>query len=367
LKKVNVGIIGCGNISGIYFENLINTFANINVYACADIQEVAVKKASEEWNVSIMTVAEMMACDEIEIIVNLTTPQSHFELCKLSLESGKHVYVEKPLSLTFEEGLELVKLAEAKGLMLGGAPDTFLGAGIQTSRKLIDDGFIGEPIGATAFMMCRGHESWHPAPEFYYKKGGGPMFDMGPYYLTALVNLVGGVSEVSGMTGMSFPTRTITSEPLFGTVVDVEVPTHVNGLLRFANGAIGTIITSFDVSKHSMPFIEIYGTGGSISVPDPNTFGGPVLLSTMDGSGYKEVPLTHIYAENSRGLGVADMAQCIIDGNLNNRASGYLTNHVLEIMCAMDSSNALKQTHEMKTTYAPIAPLPGDLVKGFVK
>ena len=366
MRKVNVGVIGCGNISGIYFENLINTFANVNVYACADIVVEAAQKASEEWKVPILSVAEMMACDEIEIILNLTTPQSHYDLCKQALEAGKHVYVEKPLSLTFEEGLALVKLAEEKNLMLGGAPDTFLGAGIQTSRKLIDDGFIGTPIGATAFMMCRGHESWHPAPEFYYKKGGGPMFDMGPYYLTALINLMGSVTEVSGMTSMSFPTRTITSEPLFGTVVDVEVPTHVNGLLRFENGAIGTIITSFDVSKHSLPFIEIYGTQGSIKVPDPNTFGGPVMLSTMDGSGYKEIPLTHIYAENSRGLGVADMAQCVIDGNLNNRACGYLTNHVLEIMCAMDTSNATKQTYEMKTHSKKTPPLPGDLVKGFV-
>jgi predicted dehydrogenase len=367
LKKVNVGIIGCGNISGIYFENLIHKFSNVTVYACADISEKAVEEASEKWGVPIMSVAEMMTCDEIEIILNLTTPQSHYELCKSALESGKHVYVEKPLSLTFAEGLELVQLAESKELMIGGAPDTFLGAGIQTCRKLIDDGYIGQPVGATATMMCPGHEGWHPAPEFYYKKGGGPMFDMGPYYLTALVNLMGGVTGVSGMTNTSFETRTITSEPLFGTIIDVEVPTHVAGLLRFENGAVGTITTSFDVSNHSLPFIEIYGTAGTIQVPDPNTFDGPIMLSTMDGSGFKEIPLTHIYAENSRGFGVADMAQCIINGNLNSRASGYLTNHVLEIMCAIDLSNDTKRAYEMKTSYKKASPLPTGLVMGFVE
>jgi predicted dehydrogenase len=232
---------------------------------------------------------------------------------------------------------------------------------------LIDDGYIGQVVGATATMMCRGHEGWHPAPEFYYKEGGGPMFDMGPYYLTALINLMGGVSEVSGITNTTFSTRTITSEPLFGTVIDVEVPTHVAGLLRFENGAVGTITTSFDVSNHSLPFIEIYGTEGTIQVPDPNTFGGPVMLSTMDGSGFKEIPLTHIYAENSRGLGVADMAQCIINDNLDSRASGGLTNHVLEIMCAIDLSNDTKKTYEMKTSYKKTSPLPTGLVMGSVE
>jgi predicted dehydrogenase len=302
----------------------------------------------------------------IEIILNITTPQSHYSVCRLALESGKHVYVEKPLSLEFEDGLQLRALAKEKGLLLGGAPDTFLGAGIQTCRKLIDNDFIGRPVGATAFMLCHGHESWHPSPEFYYKKGGGPMFDMGPYYLTALVTLIGRVCEVSGMAATSFPERTITSAPKFGTRVEVEVPTHVCGLLRFENGAVGNIITSFDTWNSTLPRIEIYGTLGTLIVPDPNRFGGPVLLSTLDGGGFREIPLTHGYAENSRGIGVSDMAACILDGRTDNRASGDLAAHVLEIMCGIHTSNELKKAYVMKTKYAGSKPLDGALVKGMV-
>ena len=365
MKKINVGIVGCGNISSIYFENLKNTFLNTNVYACADINPDAANTASEKWEVPVMTVDEMMACKDIEIIVNLTTPQSHYSICKQALLAGKHTHTEKPLSLSFEEGCELVKLAEEKSLMLGGAPDTFMGAGIQTCRKLIDDGFIGDLVGATAFLLCQGHEGWHPSPEFYYQFGGGPMFDMGPYYLTALVNLLGGVTELHGMTSMTYPTRTVTSKPKFGTIVEVEVPTHVNGLLRFESGAIGNIITSFDVRKTTLPCIEVYGTAGTLIVPDPNGFGGPVRLMTKNGGPeFKEIPYTHIYPENSRGIGVADMAQCIIDGNLNNRASGCLANHVLEIMSGIHVSNDTKKSYMMTTKYERNAPMPTNLIKG---
>ncbi|HOV69143.1 MAG TPA: Gfo/Idh/MocA family oxidoreductase [Clostridia bacterium] len=363
---INVGIIGCGNISGIYFDNLINVFQNTNVYACADINPQAAKAASEKWNVPVLSVDDMLACPDIRIILNLTTPGAHFDLCKRALENGKNVYVEKPLSLKFEQGCELVELAQSKGLLLGGAPDTFLGGGLQTCRKLIDDGFIGEPIGATAFMMCHGHESWHPSPEFYYKSGGGPMFDMGPYYLTALVFLLGSVIEVAGLTNKTFEKRTITSQPKYGQVIDVEVPTYVAGLLRFENGGIGTIITSFDVWNSTLPRIEIYGTKGSLIVPDPNTFGGPVLLSTLDGGGFKEIPLTHIYAENSRGIGVSDMAACILDNRTDNRASGRLANHVLEIMSAIHTASDEKIIYKIKTKINKPNSMPSDLIKGQV-
>ncbi|MGI6773235.1 MAG: Gfo/Idh/MocA family protein [Acutalibacteraceae bacterium] len=363
---VNVGVIGCGNISGIYFSNLINLFQNTNVFACADIRPERAQAASEKWNIPVMSNEEMMNCPDIQIILNITTPDAHYSLCKQALESGKNVHVEKPLSLTFEQGCELTALAKEKGLLLGGAPDTFMGAGIQTCRKLIDNDFIGEPIGATAFMLCHGHEGWHPSPEFYYQYGGGPMFDMGPYYLTALAFLMGSVTEVTGLTSKPFEQRIITSQPKYGKIIDVEVPTTVAGLLRFENGAVASIITSFDVWKSTLPRIEIYGTKGTLIVPDPNTFGGPVLLSTLDGSGFKEIPLTHGYAENSRGLGVADMARCVMEGRKDNRASGELANHVLEIMSAIHKANDEKIIYKMKTRINKPAPLPNDLLKGQV-
>lgn len=367
MKKVKIGVVGCGNISGIYFENLTKVFANTEVFACADLNDERAKNAAEKYEISkIMTLDEILKCNDIEIILNITTPQCHYDICKKALLAGKHVYVEKPLSLSFEQGCELVNLADEKNLMIGGAPDTFLGGGIQTCRKLIDDGYIGDPVAATAFMVCHGHESWHPDPEFYYKKGGGPMFDMGPYYLTALVNLLGSAKTICGMTNISFPQRTITSTPKYGTIIDVEVPTHVAGTIRFNSGVIATVIQSFDVWENSLPRIEIYGTRGTIKVPDPNSFGGPVFVSTLDGSGFKEIPLSHNYFENSRGIGVADMAQCIIDGG-KNRANGELTNHVLEIMCGFHQSNDESKYYEMKSECDKPQALPLGVLKGNIK
>ncbi len=263
----------------------------------------------------------MLNNDEIEIVINLTIPASHAEVSKAVLSHGKSAYSEKPLALTTADGKSILDLATEKGLRMGCAPDTFLGAGIQTCRKLIDDGWIGEPIAASAFMTNHGHESWHPDPEFYYQLGGGPMLDMGPYYLTALVNLMGPVVRVTGSARATFAQRTITSAPKYGKVIDVEVPTHVMGVLDFANGAIANVLTTFDVWSASLPFIEIYGTQGTLSVPDPNTFGGPVKVRRYSDKEWSEIPLTHPYAQNSRGLGVADMATAIVSGR-PHRASG---------------------------------------------
>ncbi len=367
MSKINVGVIGCGNISGIYFENFTKLFHNINLYAICDLDEEKTKAASEKYGVTnIFTYEEMMNCDEIQIIVNLTTPQSHYSICKDALLSGKHVYVEKPLSLELEQGIELVALAKEKDLLIGCAPDPFLGAGIQTCIKAIHDGLIGDVIGATAFMMCHGHESWHPDPEFYYKLGGGPMFDMGPYYLTALVSMIGPVKEVVGMNAITFPQRTITSEKKFGQTVDVEVPTHVAGLMEFENGAIGNIITSFDVWGSTLPRIEVYGTRGSLIVPDPNTFGGEVLMKQYFSTEFEKLPLMSLYHENSRGIGVSDMARCILTKQKNNRASGELSCHVLEIMHAFHESKKSKAYVQLSTTCEKPLPLPMNLVKGSV-
>lgn len=332
MEKTKIGIIGCGNISSIYLKNLTQVFDEVEVIAVADIvSEKAQEKAKEYKIPKVCTVKELLEDDEIQIVVNLTIPKAHAEVCTAALEAGKNVYVEKPLTITKEDGKRILKKASEKGLLVGCAPDTFLGSGIQTCIKLIDDGWIGKPVAATAFMMCHGHESWHPDPEFYYQIGGGPMFDMGPYYLTALISMMGPVDRVTGSAVITYDTRTITSESKYNKVIDVEVPTHINGILDFKNGAVATIITSFDVWSHQLPCIEIYGSDGTLVVPDPNTFGGPVLVKRKDANEWSEIPLTHIYAENSRGLGVADMAYALKSCTIN-RANGNLAYHVLDIM-----------------------------------
>jgi predicted dehydrogenase len=362
IKKAKVGVVGCGNISGIYFKNG-KWLESIEIVACADlIPERARAKAAEFGIPRACTVQELLADPEIEIVINLTIPIAHAEVALAALEAGKCVYNEKPLAITREDGLKMLDLAKSKGLLVGGAPDTFLGGGLQTCRKLIADGAIGEPVAVSAFMLCHGHESWHPDPEFYYKVGGGPMFDMGPYYITALVSLIGPIRRVTGSARITFPERTITSQPRNDTKITVDVPTHVAGVMDFANGAIGTLVTSFDVWSHRMPNIEIYGTEGSLGVPDPNSFGGPVLLRRSGDKEWNEVPLTHIYAENSRGLGVADMAYALRSGR-PARASGQLAYHVLDVMHAFHDASRDGRHVELTSGDRP-APLPVGLEHG---
>jgi predicted dehydrogenase len=363
LNKVNVGIVGCGNISGIYLE-MGQTFEILNIAAVADILPERAKAQAEKYHIPrVLSVNEMMADPTIEIILNLTIPNAHAEIALKALGAGKSVYNEKPLAITRADGQKILALAKSKGLRVGGAPDTFLGGGLQTCRKLIDDGWIGTPVAATAFMLCHGHESWHPAPEFYYKVGGGPMFDMGPYYLTALVSLMGPVHRVTGSARVTFPTRLITSQPLNGTVITVDVPTHVAGVLDFANGAIATIVTSFDVWAHNMPCIEIYGTAGSLSVPDPNGFGGPVKVRRPGMDNWVEVPLSHGYARNTRSIGVADMAYGLRTGRAH-RANGELCYHVLDIMHAVHDASKDGKHIELQSTCVQPAPLPMGLATG---
>jgi len=364
VSPTKVGIIGCGNISGIYLKNGQETFEILEIAACADLILDRAKAQAEAYGVArTCSVDELLADPEIEIVINLTTPQSHFSVAMAAVEAGKSVHNEKPLALTREQGKQLLLAAQDKGVRVGAAPDTFLGGGHQTCRKLIDDGWIGEPIGATAFMLCHGHESWHPSPVFYYEIGGGPMLDMGPYYLTALVNMMGPVRRVSGEAAITFPQRTITSKPLYGTIIDVETPTHIASTLQFASGAIGTIITSFDVWASQLPRIEIYGTEGSLAVPDPNGFGGPVLVRRAGDNEWRPVPLTHGYAENSRGIGVADMAYALRSGRAH-RASGALAYHVLDVMQAtLDSPRAGRHIDVESTCERPAA-LPMGLRHG---
>jgi predicted dehydrogenase len=363
-NPAKVGIIGCGNISDIYLKNC-QMFQAVEAVACADLIMARAQAKAKQYGIQACTVDELLKDPSIDIVLNLTIPIAHAEVNMAALASGKHVYAEKPLAVTRTQGQQTISLAKEKGLRVGCAPDTFLGGGLQTCRKLIDDGAIGEPVAATAFMTCHGHESWHPDPEFYYKAGGGPMFDMGPYYLTALVSLVGPVKRVTGSARITFPERLITSQPKDGTRIQVDVPTHVAGVLDFANGAVGTIITSFDVWAADLPRIEIYGTEGSLSVPDPNGFGGTVKLWRNREQGWVEVPLTHGYAENGRGLGTADMASAIRAGR-SHRASGELAFHVLDIMQAFHDASREGRHIDLGSTCQRPAPLPANLEQGMV-
>ncbi len=326
MQKLKVGIIGCGNISSIYFKNC-QTLQSLEIVACADLDLERAKDKAEEFSINAYSVEEMLADSEINIIVNLTIPAAHGQVSIQALEAGKHVYTEKPLAISLEEGKRVLELADAKGLRIGGAPDTFLGGGIQTSIKLIQDGWIGRPVAANAFFMSNGVEEWHPNPDFFYKTGGGPMFDMGPYYITALISLIGSVKRVTGSANISFAER----ETPEGRRISVEIPTHIAGVLDFENGAVGTLVTSFDSWGNNLPRIEVYGEYGTLSIPDPNTFGGPVKYRRKGEKEFKEVPLTHGYQSNSRGIGLADMAEAILEDR-PHRANGNLTYHALEIM-----------------------------------
>ena len=360
MKPTKIGVIGCGNISDIYLEAK-KKFDILDIVACADLDLERAQAQAQKHNIpKVCTTQELLADPDIEIVLNITIPKAHAEVALAAVAAGKSVYNEKPLTITREDGAKLLQLARRKGVRVGGAPDTFLGAGLQTCRKLIDDGMIGEPVAATAFMLGHGPESWHPSPEFYYEVGGGPMFDMGPYYLTALVSLLGPVRRVTGSARVSFAERLITSQPKYGKKVTVETPTHVAGVLDFAAGAVGTIITSFDVWAHNLPRIEIYGSEGSLSAPDPNTFGGPVRVRRAGANEWSDVPLAYGYAENSRGLGVADMAHALRSGR-SHRANGDLAFHVLDIMHAIHDASSESRHIELKSTCQRPAAFPLNL------
>jgi predicted dehydrogenase len=355
---LRVGLIGCGNISDVCLKNARKLDA-IEVVACADlVRQRAEAKAVEHGVPRVSTADELLADPEIAIVLNLTTPGAHAEIALAALEAGKSIYNEKPLAIRLEDGRRIVETARSKNLRVGCAPDTFLGGAWQTARKLIDDGAIGRPVAATAFMTCHGHENWHPDPEFLYQAGGGPMFDMGPYYLTALVNLLGPVRCVTGMTAITFPERTITSAPKRGTRIKVEVPTHVAGVLEFVNGAIATIITSFDVWYANLPLIEVYGSTGSLGLPDPNAFGGRVRRRGSDDEAWHDVPLAFGAIDNERGIGLADMAAALRERR-EHRANGELALHVLEVMHACHEAARERCHVELTTTCdrpAPVSP-----------
>ncbi len=326
-----VGIIGCGVISDVYAAKL-QSLPDMRVVACADLYPERARELAAKHSIPLALEPEkLLRHPDVELVLNLTLPVAHAQIAREALAAGKSVYGEKPLALELADGVALLEQARAAGLALGCAPDTFLGAGIQTCRKLIDDGAIGTPVAANAFFQSPGPERWHPRPHSFYQRGAGPVFDMAPYYLTALVVLLGPARRITSSARITHAKREISSQPLAGTFMDVEVPTHVASVIDFRSGPVATLVTSFDVQASRARNIEIFGTEGTLSVPDPNTFGGPVQIRLRSDKEWRDVPLTHGNATQSRGIGLVEMARATRAGQ-PGRASGELACHVLELM-----------------------------------
>jgi predicted dehydrogenase len=371
-KRLGVGFIGTGNISSAYLraitghENMAG-FPVLDVKGLADMRPEASQARAAEFGLKSMSIDEMLASPEIQLIVNLTIPRAHVEVGLRALAAGKHVYSEKPLGITYAEGRKLLDAANKAGLRIGSAPDTFLGGAHQQARAVVDSGALGQLIGGTGFFMCPGHESWHPDPAFYYDVGGGPVLDMGPYYITDLVNLLGPVARVSAMASRLRTQRPVLSEPKKGQVMDVKVDTHATASLGFANGAIVQVGLSFDVAAHKHVPLELYGTEASLVVPDPNFFGGDVEIRKRGRDEvWTRVEVAQPYADgNYRSLGVADMAQGILD-NRPHRANGDLALHVLEVMEAFAIASVEGRTVDIKTPVQRPEPLATSLRNGSI-
>ncbi len=339
---MNIGIIGCGNISDTYF-NSQKIFNNINIIACADIIKNIADKKANEFNIVSKSVDDLLKSEEIDIILNLTIPSAHKEIIIKSLENGKHCFSEKPLAISFTEGLEIKKLSIEKNLMVGCAPDTFLGSSGQKARNIIENDSIGKVVLGTFNLMSHGMEDWHPNPDFFFKPGAGPVFDLGVYYLTQLINLNGPIKSVYSISGTARNIRTITSNPRFGQKIKVETPTTLMGILEFYNDSKVQFFCSWDVWKHQHSNMELYGLNGSIVIPDPNFFSGNILLSDKNNKWEvinNDKMLLGIPNQkdnngsmiaNYRGVGLADMVNAI-KNNKKPRCSLDLSLHVLEAM-----------------------------------
>jgi predicted dehydrogenase len=356
MTPIVVGLIGCGNISAAYLR-AAPMFPQLRIKLLADADISRAEVRAREFGAQAASVDALLADPEIDVVLNLTTPQAHVPVGLAAIAAGKHVHCEKPLAISTAEARTLLDAAAKAGLRVGCAPDTFLGGAHQTARKLLDDGAIGGVLSGTAFMMNHGHEHWHPDPQFYYLQGGGPLFDMGPYYLTNLVNLLGPVASVMASASAGFSARTISSKPREGEVMRVETPTHLTGILTFVNGAVVTLTTSFDVWKHRHGNTELYGETGSLVVADPNRFGGTVSLATGRAD-WADVPPSHGFAHgNYRIIGLADMATAILAGR-PHRCSGELAFHVLEIMEAFLQSSDQRRSVNINSRCERPAPLP---------
>ncbi|MGE0282465.1 MAG: Gfo/Idh/MocA family protein [Rhizobiaceae bacterium] len=358
-KKLGVGIIGCGNISTTYFR-LAPLFKGIEVRAGADINMDAAKARAKEYGVRAETVDNLLKADDIDIVVNVTVPAVHYEVAKQALDAGKHVYSEKPFVLSVKEGLDLRKRAEKKKLRIGSAPDTFLGGSHQLARHLVDSGKLGKITSGSLHIMNHGMEAWHPNPDFFFQPGGGPVLDLGPYYIADLINLIGPVKRVASLATIPAKERTISSQPRAGEKIPVNTPTTIFSLMEFANGASVSLHASWDVWAHNHAPIELYGEEGSLYVPDPNFFGGDVQYTNRDKPVKKNPKWDHPFGvpnqkhargelANYRTAGLADMALAIGEGR-PHRCSMEAALHAIDVMTGMLKSGETGKFVDMVTT-----------------
>ncbi len=361
---LKAGLVGCGNISGAYLRNNAS-FQHLRITKCASRRDESARAAAERFGILAVTVDALFRDPEIDVILNLTTPDAHTEINLRALEAGKHVYSEKPFAITREAGLKVLRLASEKGLRVGCAPDTFLGGGHQTCRKLIDSGIVGRITGGCAVMANRGPESWHPNSGFYYKRGGGPLMDMGPYYITALVNLLGPVKQVAGFGSRAVDLRR-GSGSNEGRTYPVDVDTHIAAVLEFVSGAVINLTMSFDVFRLSAQMencIELWGLDGAVHTPDPNMFSGEARFAKAGSSAWEPADNTFLYNENMRLIGLADMAAGIELGR-PHRCSGELAYHVTDVMCSILESAEKRQYVPIASTCGRPAPLRDGLAPG---
>ena len=374
-QALGVGVIGCGNISAAYLR-LARLFRDIEVKAVADLNMAAAVARAAEFGVAAQTVKELLANPDIAIVVNLTVPAVHHQVSKQILEAGKHVYSEKPLALSLADARDLLKLATRKKLKVACAPDTFLGGAYQQARRAIDDGLIGKVTSGTAHMMGHGMEHWHPNPDFYYHQGGGPMLDMGPYYITCLINLLGPVKRVAALANTARKRRIISSAPRQGGMITVKTPTNIHALLDFTSGALVTLSTSWDVFAHRHGNMELYGSGGALLLPDPNWFGGEVLMAGTDTIVKPLPPWDHPFGvsndavhgdhANYRTAGLADMAQAI-RARRDIRCGIERPLHALDVMMSIMASAASGKFVDLKTICTRPRPLGPDEARALLK
>ena len=379
----NIGLIGCGNIAETYFRSR-EYFNNITFISCADVNEEASKKCAEEYNIKAQSVDELLSNDDIDVVLNLTIPQAHFDVTKKILLANKHSYCEKPLSISFDQGKELVELAKNRNLYLGNAPDTFLGGGGQLARQKIDDAEIGKILTVNFIFAFPGVQTFHPNPESWFRKGGGPVIDMGPYFFTTLVNLLGPAKNVRARGKKFTDQREFLVGPKKGQMFDIEILTSVMFDVEFHNETIIQGFISFDVENHGRNHMELYGTKGSIVVPDPNMFGGPVIISKELGTKWQEYSVENKYLgktniinssvrsnetskqANYRGIGLSEMIYSI-ENNLEHRCNGELALHVLDLIESTIKSAEKGIEVDLQTTCKRPTPFTEDEIKTLIK